>query len=329
MALIYDELARHATIDNLTTDYVELTWLVARQGRPVAPRGQKTREIEDFSLTLTDPMISVPVGVGRKLSQKILAAEALQWIGGFSDLAQLASVSRGRFDDFSDDGITLYGAYGPRTFAGLERAIGVLEVDRDSRQAVVPVWRPVESTRTKDLPCTLSWSFRIRNGELHMTTNMRSNDVLTGVAYDIPSMCRIGDAVAFALGLPFTEYHHTAQSFHVYERDLEAVSNLTATDVPVAQPPMFTQGLAEWFDEAVSFHQTPSDVWTIITALAANASGHHHHDSTLNLIKAPLPDGFQHFADVLAGSTTHRYFCRQCRYYIPTFDDHTCSARAS
>lgn len=226
MALTFDSYGNHVVIENLTADYVELAnWLI-RTGRPVAPRGQDTREVEDFSLTLTDPTASAPVGVGRKLSNKILAAEGLQWLGGFSDLAQLDGASNGRFSAFSDGGGVLYGAYGPRTFEGLKRAIRVLEEDKDSRQAVVPIWRPVESTRTKDLPCTLTWSFRIRNDELHMSTVMRSNDVFTGLAYDVPIMCRIGEAVAFALGLPFAQYHHTAQSFHVYSRDYEAIQRM-------------------------------------------------------------------------------------------------------
>jgi thymidylate synthase len=323
VALTYDPIARHATIDNLTGDYVDLGDLLVKHGQLVKPRNVETLEIEDFSLFLTDPTMSVPVGVGRKLSLKILAAEGLQWLGGFSDLAQLSSVSKGKFDEYSDDGQTLYGAYGPRTALGLERAVDMLARDRSSRQAVVPIWRPLEVTRTKDLPCTLSWSFRIRGVEhLHMSTVMRSNDVFTGVAYDVPIMCRIGDAVAFALDAYLDAYHHTAQSFHQYVRDNDAMSALCRQRPPYpAQPPMFTEGLRDWIDKYVPHQLSQQDVWELIRNLAVLASHHNHTRSKLP-DHDELPYGFAWWSDQLKGHRCNPYYCPKCRYYLPS--DHLC-----
>lgn len=307
---------------DLEHGYLELIDAVTTRGEPVAPRGIKTLELEDAQLVVADIHKSAPVGLGRKLSSKILAAEMMQWLGGFSDLVQLNDVSGGRFAEYSDDDITLYGAYGPRTYSGFFRAINLLSKDPNTRQAVVPIWHPDEATTTRDLPCTLSWSFRIRNGHLHMTTTMRSNDVWTGVAYDIPIMCRIGDLVAWALGshMRLEGYTHHAQSLHLYERDREAAASLEHWPGKIPKrPPLMTYGidvaLEEWilagkFDAR---HRTnPTERWKFVLQLAEIASGHRKKPLLLN-----LPPGFQWAAEQLEGSATYPHFCEKCRYWLP------------
>src|SRR5262245_3758147 len=150
----------------------------------------------------------------------------MQCIAGVSDLEQLRGVSAGRFGNYSDDGTRLHGAYGPRTAAGLARVVETLSIDHDSRQAVVPVWNGREDLHSKDVPCTLSWSFRLRANRLNMTTVMRSNDVWRGLAYDIPAMVRLQSAVAWALGARMGTYVHHAQSLHLYEADATSIGDL-------------------------------------------------------------------------------------------------------
>lgn len=279
-------------INDMTQGYLDfLTW-IRENGQTTAPRGQETIEIEDAIVTLTDPRVAMPAGVGRKLSLKILAAESMQWLGGFSDLTQLASASKGRFANFSDDGETLYGAYGPRAAYGLNRVVRVLAADPDSRQAVVSIWNNEETDVTKDLPCTLSWGFRIRDGKLNMSTTMRAWDAWTGVSYDLPGFTRIQSALAWALGVEVGTYTHHAHSLHIYTRDLEAIDRLQVGLDSTTQPPMLEDDLdTNLPDTDIITYDTPEDRWELIQTLAWAAYGGNTH--------VRLPPSFQWYADQL------------------------------
>lgn len=292
--------------------YLDLIDCVLSQGVKQSPRGMGTYEIENATVVLEDPRQAMPQCVGRKLSKKILAAESMQWLAGVSDLEQLASASRQKFKDYSDDGTRLYGAYGPRAYEGLRRAVRLLAEDPDSRQAVVSLWNNIEAEKTKDLPCTLSWAFRIRDGKLNMSTVMRSWDVWTGTTYDLPAMTRIQSAVAWALDVPVGTYVHTAHSLHIYESNMEAASNLVAATTPAKHPPMLGDDLAfemESMNGVITSEMTPSDRWELIVDLAEN---------TLRNPDDWHPPSFQWFAAELKGLNRNPHFCNDCRYYLPS-----------
>jgi thymidylate synthase len=109
----------------------------------------------------------------------------------------------------------------------LPRAVERLKLDPDSRQAVVSIWDPLYDMQdTRDLPCTLNFNFRIRNDKLNMSTTMRSNDVWLGAAYDVFMFTQLQCTVANALGVEVGTYTHHAYSFHIYERNVEAMEQL-------------------------------------------------------------------------------------------------------
>ncbi len=71
----------------------------------------------------------------------------------------------GRYPEFSDDGKTLYGAYGPRLLAmrginQLSNVLRVLRENRDSRQAVIQLFDATDIIEEhKDVPCTCTLQF--------------------------------------------------------------------------------------------------------------------------------------------------------------------------
>jgi thymidylate synthase len=283
----------------LREHYSDLVNHIIENGRPQSPRGVPTREITNFTLELESAESATFLnGIGRNASQDVLAAELMQWAAGVSDLKQLVAASP-VFAKFSDDGDRLYGAYGPRAYSGLRRAVQMLSEDPSSRQATVSIWSNLESTRTRDLPCTISWSFMIRDGKLHMTTYMRSNDVWTGVTYDVPSMARIQSMMAWALGVELGSYTHIAQSMHIYESDFFAAAKLhDPTDV-VVDPPFFHHVLAR-------SEQTPTERWETMTswceaALAGAAAAYEFEPYAARLLKL--------------GQNPHK--CHACRYRLP------------
>ena len=76
---------------------------------------------------------------------------------------------------------------------------------------------------TKDVPCTYSINFKIRNNELIMTVHMRSQDAIFGLGNDLPSFSIIHEMVYICLRdiyseLKMGDYYHTVDSFHIYEK---------------------------------------------------------------------------------------------------------------
>lgn len=116
--------------------------LVLQRGREYAPRGMKVKEVSAPTvLTLVDtlrPFLACPV---RRANYRFGLAEAAWMLAGSED-AQLIGKFNRQMLRFSDDGRTLWGAYGPRLMGQMNHVLSSLSRDSDSRQAVVTTWRP-------------------------------------------------------------------------------------------------------------------------------------------------------------------------------------------
>lgn len=212
-------------IDDMRNSYADLVHWVVREGKPVAPRGLKTYEVEDAVFRLHRVDDALPVGIGRKPNVAIGAAEALLLCGGIASPGLLVSVAK-NFQRFLDGG-DLHGGYGRRVEPQLTRAAERLASDRDSRQAVISIWDPLyDQLDSRDVPCTLNFNFRIRDDRLNMSTTMRSNDVWLGACYDVFMFTQLQLTLCNILGVEPGHYTHHAYSLHIYERDLPAVEQL-------------------------------------------------------------------------------------------------------
>lgn len=224
---------------------------VLKYGVTSAPRGRGVIEIDSPSVfTLTDPrrpLITTPV---RAANYRFGMAEACWIAAGSNDLKSLTRHVT-RMSEFSDDGDTLWGAYGPRVVGQLPHVIETLKRDRDSRQAVITTWRPMvegplvdgyentilleniggmngntpidvppnwdgASWRSKDVPCTVGWHFMIRKDKLNLTVFMRSNDAWLGTPYDLLSFTTIQRCVASILEVDVGVYNHVVSNLHLY-----------------------------------------------------------------------------------------------------------------
>jgi thymidylate synthase len=231
-------------MENARDDYPSLVQWVREEGKPVKCRGEVTYELRDVSITLNDPIDSLPVGVGRKLNLGIAAAEALQLIGGVTDPDLMKRVQP-RFKDFMD-GSALHGAYGPRLRWQLNDIEALLLTDETTRQAVANIWdanydRSVP-VAPRDLPCTIYLQFMLRDQKLELHTHMRSNDVIWGVSYDFFQFTQLQMSMANALRVPCGPYHHHATSFHLYQRDVGILDYLKPTNIP-ERPPELPGGI--------------------------------------------------------------------------------------
>jgi len=229
-------------------------------GHPVAPRGQPTLEVLHVNKVTVDMARAVVTDPRRKLSYQFQCAEALWILAGDNRLEPLTKYVK-RMADFSDDGVTLAGAYGPRVVSQLDYVVNALRTDRDTRQAVLSIWTPCPAP-SKDIPCTISMVFSIRDNRLYQHVMMRSSDAWMGIPYDMFSFSCIGLRVLCAYNAPLLSTAScivpgaltiSMTSSHLYERDLENVNAVLESipGVPIEPPPkdVLAQGKWSWLEK--------------------------------------------------------------------------------
>ena len=205
-----------------------------------APRGQKIKEQLGASFTILNPRDRIPYVSGRKFSMTYMVAELLWYLSG-NDKTEWISKYSNFWKSISDDGIHANSAYGARLFAKHPKIAGgrfnqweyivdELKKDPDSRRAVMHLRVPDDSIDAKlDVPCTLALQFFIRNGKLHQIVNMRSSDVIFGIAYDIPAFTLFQEILANELGVELGTYTHMSNSLHIYERHFDMAETILKT----------------------------------------------------------------------------------------------------
>jgi thymidylate synthase len=237
-------------IENGVNGYVDLVQYVLNNGEEAAPRGMKTREIEDAVIHIEDVYHTLPLKVGRGTVPGIGAVEACQLLSGTSFPKTVIAVGP-QFKNYTEDNGVFHGAYGLRTNGQYDAVIDKLKNDSDSRQAVVTIWNPEYDNQPskRDYPCTVLHQFRIRNNKLNMSVYMRSNDVWLGAAYDFFQFTQVQIALASVLGIEPGKYAHHAGSLHIYEQHYEAAEKLTKTNELVDIPSITG---ATWLDVKAS-----------------------------------------------------------------------------
>ena len=251
--------------------YVDLVQHVLKYGKEAAPRGMKTREIEDAIIRIDDVYNTLPLGVGRGTVPGIGAVEACQLLGGVSKPELVIAVGPA-FSNFAEDNGLFHGAYGLRTQDQYGPIIERLKADPDTRQAVVTIWNPELDLlpSKRDYPCTILHQFRIRDNKLNMSVYMRSNDVWLGAAYDFFQFTRVQLAIASVLGIEPGTYNHHVGSLHIYEQHYGAAENLKYTTEPYEDIPAITgpnwqqiQKHAIMAITAASFPEEPTLLWNL------------------------------------------------------------------
>jgi thymidylate synthase len=135
---------------------------------------------------------------------------------------------------YSGAGEKYPGAYGYRLrhefgLDQIKRAFEVLANRPETRQAVLQIWKPEIDLPemdgrpiSQDIPCNVMSLLKIRDGRLHWTQIMRSNDIMRGLPYNIIQFTMLQEVMAGWLGCEIGEYFHLSDSLHIYEKDTEA-----------------------------------------------------------------------------------------------------------
>lgn len=214
-----------------------ITDLLCR-GEKNESRNGPVLDVIGWSMTLPTLDYTVLMNKTRNISPQYAAAELLWYLSGTYDASMIKHYAP-QYENFTEPGTNIaYGAYGGRLnenvngFNQLQLVVRTLKNNRHSRQAVVSLWRPCDllfavDTSKRDLPCTLTWQFMIRNDKLHLITSMRSNDVWLGMPYDIFCNTCIQRLVANELGVGYGTYTHNVGNLHIYEKHLAAARGVT------------------------------------------------------------------------------------------------------
>jgi len=195
----------------------QLKDLVENPDHIITVRGRPTRELLNVVTEITSPRARCQIVPGRKLSPWLMLSESLWLLAGRDDVAALEPYNK-RISEFSDNGRTLYGAYGKRIADQIPNLLQRLIVEPNDRRAVLQIWREEDLTAiTLDPPCNDLAMFKLRDENLHMTVICRSNDLHWGLhAVNLPQFSILLEYLAARLGVGVGTQTHLSQSLHIY-----------------------------------------------------------------------------------------------------------------
>lgn len=168
--------------------------------------------------------------------------ESIWMLGGRNDVEFLQKFNS-TIGQFSDDGLTLHGAYGHRwrnhfDHDQIDGVIKALVGDPNTRRAVLAMWDPyidppVAAAGGKDVPCNTHVYFNVRpDNKLDMTVCNRSNDMVWGCyGANAVHMSVLHEYVASAVGRPMGFYYQVSNDLHIYEKHWNLIKGAKSDEI--------------------------------------------------------------------------------------------------
>lgn len=260
----------------LNSDFRTCLYHLMTHGLVANPRGTTTRELLNYNISLLNPLNRIINFPDRKTNLKYLLGEFIWYLSGSNNPDDIIPYSK-FWDNIRNDGKTpgyafgtINSNYGHRLFGHdssmnvpthvthevksdevevhvhsknqWNAVVDMLIADKDSRQAIINIHRPADRHATnKDVACTLTLQFFIREDKLFMITNMRSNDVILGFTNDVFQFTMLQEALMLQLrktypNLEMGHYYHNAGSMHVYSRHFEMAEAIIKDERSLEMP---------------------------------------------------------------------------------------------
>lgn len=252
----------------LNSDFRTCLHHLMTHGLVAHPRGTTTRELLNYNITLMDPRNRIINFTDRKTNLKYLLGEFCWYLSGSNNPDDIIPYSK-FWDNIRNEGKiagydkgTINSNYGHRMFghdaemsvpyiedgdymgdrSQWNAVVDILTRDKDSRQAIINIHRPADRhAGNKDVACTLTLQFFIREDRLFMITNMRSNDVILGFTNDVFQFTMLQEALMLQLrsvypDLKLGHYYHNAGSMHLYSRHFEMANKIIADERSLEMP---------------------------------------------------------------------------------------------
>lgn len=210
----------------------------------IAPRGQKTKEILNYSFSVTNSQTDVrweTTGTPerKEVADKYWDKELKWYLSGSLNVEDTPAKFWKTIAD--DNGLVTsnygylalleekYEDYGGESINPIERIMEVFKWDKDSRQAIIHYGESRHFwAGNKDTPCCVNNQFFIRDGKLKMIVNMRSNDAILGLQYDWRWFTYLHKLIGEKLEVPLGELYYNIASLHLYERDYETAKKIVS-----------------------------------------------------------------------------------------------------
>lgn len=220
--------------NNINEAVVEICKKLNHSAHEVAPRGYKTKEIQNCFVEFNadeSPIITLPE---RKLSTKYLEAELEWYKSGDPKITYIKKYST-FWEGLTDENETINSNYGKLAiidkYSGMSQldwCIHHLKEDTYTRQAIINYNQPHHKyINNKDFVCTIAQQFILSpEKKLDCLVMMRSNDLIYGFSYDVPWFNYLHKLVAEKVHLEVGKYRHFATSMHVYQRHFDMVENI-------------------------------------------------------------------------------------------------------
>ncbi|MEQ8688731.1 MAG: thymidylate synthase [Imperialibacter sp.] len=193
-------------------------------GSPISTRNLETKEIFPFSFVLENPRNRCLANPSRRWNLPLALGELSWHFTGDNSVDALTYYAK-QWSNFATDSKVLESCYGKKIFEGgnssqWNRVFSLLSRDRESRRAVLSFYDPNNGLdpNLKDVACTCTIQFLIRENRLNAITYMRSNDVIWGLPYDVFFFTMLQEILAYKLGVEVGDYYHFVGSLHLYKR---------------------------------------------------------------------------------------------------------------
>jgi len=170
--------------------------------------------------------------------------ESLWMLAGREDLAPLLRYAK-RFEEFSDDGATLWDAYGHRWrerfgFDQLREVVKILSANRDDRRCVIQMWSAGRDLGRigKAVPCNLTATVQVSpTRALDLAVFNRSNDIVWGCyGANAVHFSMLQEYLASAICVPMGTYTQVSVNWHAYVNTFEQVRSIPYGDGQLWDP---------------------------------------------------------------------------------------------
>lgn len=257
------------TCEGINDFLIGASKLLVAEGVKRVTRGDLCYELpEPVIFKITNPLareVTIPI---RRWYKVLPYAESLWIASGRNDMGYITHYLS-RMANYSDDGVTMRGGYGPRyrdynggvedyrietlnvrqngSVDQLRYVIECFMQDANTRRAVISFGDPVKDDfdesgqlkETKDVPCTRELHFikQTFGNKLDMIVRMRSNDLIWGAsAVNVFNYTFMQEYVAAVLGMGVGNYFHIADNLHYYRRHSKLVHALAKIDEHAEAP---------------------------------------------------------------------------------------------
>jgi thymidylate synthase len=187
------------------------------------------------TVTYTRPWQRVMFWPTRDCNPALHLYESLWMLRGRNDIEPLRRMAK-QFNNYTDDGVTMHGAYGHRWrqhfgIDQLDLIVKRLRKDPTDRRCVLAMWDPTADLDRdgKDLPCNTTATVQLGvDGKLNLSVFNRSNDLVWGLAgANAVQFATLQEYLACRIGCPIGVYNQITVNMHAYLDTLAPLEDIS------------------------------------------------------------------------------------------------------